>query len=149
MKQLVVKLSLPVDVTPEQAWNLIGAVDGVDKWFNSMIKSCRVEGNKRYCETKDGVLLKEDILQVDHQSRTFRFAIPEQDLLPAQNIVEVMQVKEGGSGKAIIECTATFEATEDKAEIAKESFRNLWSMAFKELEEYVLLNETIDSKAAP
>ena len=126
-----------MNVTPEQAWEVIGSVGGVDKWFGSMITSCKIEGKKRICETTDGMMLKEDILEVDHAQKTFRFAIPEQDMLPVTNIVETMQVKSGENGKALVEWSATFEATEENGAVAKEAFQNLWTMGLNEMEAYI------------
>ena len=131
------KISHQMDVTPEQAWEVIGSVGGVDKWFGSMIKSCKIEGKKRICVTADGTLLNEDILEVDHKQKRFRFAIPEQSMLPVQNIVETMQVTAGENGKAVVEWAATFEGTEADGTIAKEAFQNLWTMGLNEMEAYI------------
>lgn len=133
-----VEISHQINVTPEQAWKIIGAVGGVDKWFNSMIKSCRIEDGKRFCETADGIKLEEHILEVNHETRTFRFGIPKQDLLPVENIVEVMQVKEGEAGKTRVNWSATFEATEDNARVASDAFKNLWIAGLNEMEAYIL-----------
>lgn len=138
MKRTEEKISHPLNVSPEQVWKVIGSVGGVDKWFGSMIKSCRVEGDKRFCETADGIKLEEHILEVNHETKTFRFGIPKQDLLPVENIVETMQVKENGGGKAIVEWSATFNATEENAAVAGEAFRNLWKVGLTEMEAYIL-----------
>ena len=126
-----------MNVSPAQAWEVIGSVSGVDKWFGSMIKSCRVDGKKRICETADGMTLNEDILEINHDQRSFRFAIPEQEMLPVSNIVETMQVRTGEGGKALVEWSATFDATAENAAIAKEAFQNLWTMGLKEMEAYI------------
>lgn len=138
MKRTEEKINHLINVSPEHAWNVIGSVGGVDKWFNSMIKSCRVEGDKRFCETADGIKLEEQILEVNHETKTFRFGIPQQDLLPVENIIETMQVKENGQGKTLVEWSATFDATEENALIAGEAFRNLWKAGLTEMEAYIL-----------
>lgn len=124
-------------VNPLQAWEVIAAVGGVDKWFGSMIKSCRIEGQKRICETADGMLLKEDILEIDHENKVFRFAIPSQEMLPVENIVESMQVSKNSQGYTAITWSASFDATEANAGIAKEAFQNLWIMGLNEMEAYI------------
>lgn len=127
-----------MNVSPELAWNVIGAVGGVDKWFGSMIKSCRVEGDKRFCETADEIKLEEHILEINQETKTFRFGIPQQELLPVENIIETMQVKEDANGKALVEWSASFDASADNAALASEAFRNLWKAALMEMEAYIL-----------
>lgn len=126
-----------MNVTPEQAWEVIGSVGGVDKWFGSMITSCKIEGKKRICETTDGMMLNEDILEVNHTDKIFCFAIPEQGILPVTNIVETMQVRTGDNGKALVEWSATFDATKENGAMAKEAFQNLWTMGLNEMEAYI------------
>ncbi len=134
-----VKITHSIKVSPEQAWEVIGSVGGVDKWFGSMIKSCRIEGKKRICETADGMILNEDILEVDQENRLFRFAIPSQEMLPVGNIVESMKVDKNEEGHALITWSATFEAaTTENAEMADSAFRNLWVMGLNEMETYIL-----------
>ncbi len=134
------KISRQLAVSPDQAWEIIGAVGGVDKWFSSMIKTCKVENNKRFCQTAEGVDLIEDILEVNHETRTFRFAIPHQTMLPVQDIVETMTVQDDGTGKAIVEWSASFKATPENGVVAKEAFRNLWGMGLQEMEAYIQEN---------
>lgn len=140
MKTAQEKISLALKVSPEQAWQVIGAVGGVDQWFASMIKTCKVENGRRFCETTDGQQLTEEILEVDHASRTFRFAIPQQELLPVENIVETMTVKAGDNGQAVVEWSATFDTTDENEATAKEMFRNLWTMGLQEMEAFIQQN---------
>lgn len=134
-----VKITHSIQVSPEQAWEVIGSVGGVDKWFGSMIKSCRIEGKKRICETTDGMILNEDILEVDQENRLFRFAIPSQEMLPVGNIVESMKVDKNEDGYALITWSATFDAaTTENAEMASSAFQNLWVMGLNEMEAYIL-----------
>lgn len=137
MKQVKEKISQQIDATPEQAWEIIGSVDGVDKWFASLIKTCTYEDGKRSCETVDGLQLEEQVLEINHETKTFRFAIPQQEILPVENIIETMIVSEGTDGKAMIEWSATFEATEENAVIGQEAFRNLWTMGLNEMEAFI------------
>jgi len=137
MKQAEEKITHLLNVTPDQAWEVISAVSGVDKWFGSMIKSCRVENDKRFCVTADGKPLNEQILEINHETKTFRFAIPTQELLPVENIIETMKVKDE-NGKALVEWSGTFDATDENAPIAQEAFRNLWKMGLQEMETFIL-----------
>ena len=138
MKSLSQKISLPVQACPDAVWGVIGAVGGVDKWFSSMIESCKVEGDKRFCVTTDGIPLNEHVIHVDHEQREFKFAIPEQTFLPVTNIVEVMNVSEGSNGNSIVEWSATFDATAENGVIAQGAFEQVWTQGIKELEEYIL-----------
>lgn len=140
MKTIEEKISKQLAVTPDKAWEVIGAVGGVDKWFGSLIKTCRVENGKRFCQTADGIDLVEDILEINHETKTFRFAIPRQTMLPVEDIVETMNVRNDGNGKTIIDWYASFKATPENGEIAKEAFRNLWNMGLQEMETYIKQN---------
>ncbi len=137
MKTYHEKISKELNVTPEKAWEVIGAVSGVDKWFNSLIKSCRVDGDKRYCETGEGHQFTEDILEVNHEARIFKYAIPKQDMLPVENIIGTMSVDSNTAGLAIVNWSATFESASENAEMAQEAFINLWSMGLNDMEEYI------------
>lgn len=137
MKTYQEKISKELNVTPEKAWEVIGAVGGVDKWFNSLIKNCRVDGNKRYCETGEGHKFTEDILEVNHEARIFKYAIPKQDMLPVENIMGTMTVDSNNDGLAIVGWSATFESTPENAKMAQEAFVNLWDMGLKEMETYI------------
>ncbi len=137
MKTFQEKISKKLAVSPHKAWEIISAVDGVDKWFASMIKTCHVENDKRVCQTHDGETLEEQVLEINNTTRTFRFAIPKQSMLPIENIQETMKVVESEDGKAIIDWSATFDATATNAPIAQEAFRNLWHMGLTEMENFI------------
>ncbi|RIV36689.1 SRPBCC family protein [Flagellimonas lutimaris] len=137
MKPNQVKISRELNVSPEQAWDVIAAVEGVDKWFGSIIKTCDVVDGKRFCTTKDGVVLEEQILEVDNETKTFRFGIPKQEMLPVENIIETIMVTNNENGKAIIDWSASIEATNENATIAKEAFLNLWAMGLEEMENFI------------
>ena len=137
MRTVHEKITKEINVTPEEAWKVIGAVKGVDKWFSSIIKTCSVKDGKRFCETHDGIELEEDILELNHETRTFRFAIPQQDMLPVENIVEQMVVTEGENGNALIEWSGSFDATDENVSIASDALKGLWNMGLVELEKYI------------
>lgn len=125
-----------ISTTPESAWKVIGAVGGVDKWFAPLIQSCRVEGNKRFCNTEAGIL-NEDILEVDHQNRVFRYAIPEQKLIPVDNILGKIRVLEVENNKTAIEWSAAFDVLPEREAEAKEMFIGAWTMGIEGLERYI------------
>lgn len=137
MKKASEKISHSMAVAPELVWEIIGSVGGVDKWFGSMIKTCHVDGDKRFCETTNGVQLEEHILEVNHDTRTFRFGIPHQELLPVENIVETMQVKPGDNGNALVEWSASFEGSDQSIALARKAFRQLWHQGLSEMEAYI------------
>ncbi len=137
MKTTEEKLVFHMKASPEKVWNIIGKVGGVDQWFGSLIKSCKVEGDRRYCETADGIHLEEHILEVNNESRTFRFSIPEQDMLPIENLEEEMKVLNGEQNNSIVEWSATFNATPENSKIAKEALLNIWKMGLTEMETFI------------
>ncbi|WNJ20343.1 SRPBCC family protein [Pontibacter sp. G13] len=137
MKQYSAEIRQTLDVSPEAAWSVIGAVGGVDKWFNGLIKSCRVENGQRFCETADGLPLEEDILEVNHEEKVFRYGIPTQEMLPIQNILASMKIEEGAAGKSDITWSGTFDAEPADAEQAKEAIQGLWVMGLNSLEAYI------------
>ena len=137
MSQNQESISYTMNVRPEEAWDVISRVSGVDKWFGSLITSCRVDGDKRFCETAEGAQLIEDILEIDHDSRIFRYGIPQQEVLPVENIVGTMHVQDAENGKTLIEWSATFDATPENAQVAKEAFKGLWLMGLKDMESYI------------
>ena len=136
MKKSNEKVTVEVNAPAEKVWNIIGAVGGVDKWFAPVIKTCRVDGDKRYCTTDAGPLV-EDILEVNHQSKIFRYAIPEQNMIPVKNILGTMKVNDLGKGKSSVEWSATFDVEEDKEAQAKEMFRGAWTMGINGIEKLI------------
>lgn len=134
------QISKELNVSPEKAWKVIGAVEGVDKWFSSMITSCQVENGKRFCMTAQGIPLEEEILEVNHETRTFKFGIPTQGMLPASNIIETMTVRDNGNGKALVDWSAEFQATSENAPTVQEAFRGLWDAGLEEMEKFIHQN---------
>lgn len=137
MKTTHQKVSKEINATPEQAWDVIGAVGGVDKWFSSIIKTCRVEGSTRICETQDGFQLFENILEVNNSAKIFRYSIPEQEMLPIENIVAALKVTSSDSGNAIIEWSGSFLSTDDNSNMASEAIKGLWGMGIDGIENHI------------
>ena len=135
MKNSNHKISLTIDSTVQDAWGIIGAVNGVDKWLDP-ITSCRVEGNKRYCSTEAGEF-SEDILKVDHENKSFKYAIPVQNMIPVQNIIGEMKVLDAPGNKATIEWSWNFDVEATKEEAAKEAFTMVGNMGIKGIENYI------------
>ncbi|MBE9169972.1 SRPBCC family protein [Pleurocapsales cyanobacterium LEGE 06147] len=70
-------------------WATISSGGDVHQWF-PIIQSCRLEGSgegaSRFCTMIDGTELKERIVEVNHATRRFRYAI-DRHPLPAQDVV--------------------------------------------------------------
>ncbi|MBI3587463.1 MAG: SRPBCC family protein [Ignavibacteriales bacterium] len=137
MKKSEQTVSIPINVTPEAAWNVIGAVGGVDKWFAPVIRTCRVDGNKRHCTTDAGGFT-EDILKVDHVNREFHYAIPEQNMVPVKNIVGMMKVWQGENGMAVIDWHWKFDVEEETEAQAKEMLAGAGQMGISGIEKLIL-----------
>lgn len=109
MKQ--VSITQPVAVSAEKAWNILRTGTNLDKWI-PFIATCDLEGKgvgaKRVCTTADGKILKETILLVDESTRTFKYRIDEQNVLPTKNYVGTVSVIES-MGKTEIIWEANFE----------------------------------------
>lgn len=137
MQKSEAKISLALKVSTEEVWKVISSVDGVDKWFPSVIKSCRYENGKRYCETNDGIPLVENILEVNHGKMIFKFSIPEQAMLPVSNIEETMEVRQSENGETIVDWSGTWLVDKENEQSMIETFSNLWTMGLKEMEIYI------------
>lgn len=137
MQKSEAKISMALNVSIEEAWKVISSVDGVDKWFPSVIKSCRYENGKRYCETNDGIPLIENILEINHENRVFKFSIPEQTMSPVSEIEETMQVKKNEKGETIIDWSGTWLVEKENEQPMIETFSNLWTMGLKEMETFI------------
>ncbi len=129
------KISVAIDVPAEKAWEIVGAVDGVDKWL-APINTCRVEGDKRFCSTDDGAFT-EDILKVDDDNRELHYAIPQQNMMPISNILGMMKVRENND-KAIIDWQWEFDVEENTEEQAREMLSGVGQMGIKGIESLIL-----------
>lgn len=136
MKKSEQKVSIPIKVTPEAAWNVIGAVGGVDKWFTPIL-TCRVEGSKRYCSTEQGGFT-EDILKVDHANKEFHYAIPVQNMIPIKNIIGMMKVRQGEDGNAIVDWQWKFDVEEGTEAQAKEMLAGAGQMGISGIEKLII-----------
>ncbi len=133
MKKSNHRIVKSIDVTPDQAWKIIGAVDGVDQWL-APITACRVEGNQRICNTAEGEFT-EDILNVDHENRVLHYAIPKQHMIPVENIVGNMKVISGSNTK--VEWSWEFDVEESKEAEAREILATVGNMGISGIEELI------------
>ncbi len=138
MKRSNHKVEVTIGVTPASAWEVIGAVSGVDKWLGQ-ITSCRVEGNKRYCGTEHGEF-SEDILKIDHENKVLKYSIPQQHMIPVENIVGQFHVLEAEDNRATIEWSWNFDVTSDNEGKAKEMLSGIGNMGIKGIENYIISN---------
>ena len=136
MKKSSFTFSKEINITPEQAWKIIGAVNGVDKWVGP-ITACSVDGDKRVCATEEGSF-EEDILKIDHENRVFKYGIPKQHMVPVSNIIGQMSVTNGTNNHAIVTWTWNFDVTEENEAVAKETFNMLGTMGIDGIEQLVL-----------
>ena len=144
MKMSKKTVSKTISVSPEAAWQIIGAVSGVDKWFAPLIQTCKLEGNKRFCTTEGG-LLEEDILEVNHEDRIFRYSIPKQPIIPVENIFGTMKVLEAENNQTTIEWTAEFKVQAEKEAEAQQMFEDAYGMGIQGIENYILSQEVVQS----
>ncbi len=127
---------VPVDISTNKAWNIIGAVDGVDKWFAPLITTCEVNGDTRVCGLENGVTFTESIILVDHTNMIFRYDIPSQPLIPMTNLSASMRVIAGADGKTYIEWAGNYDVKpEDKNEVNK-MLLEAWETGIKGIEKH-------------
>lgn len=138
MKKSQFNIAATLDISPEAAWDVIGAVKGVDQWL-APITACRVEGNKRFCTTEGGEF-SEDILKIDHENRVFKYAIPTQHVVPVENIVGQMEVHTTDDGKAQVKWSWNYEVEEANDVQAQEVFGMMGNMGLQGIEAFVKQN---------
>lgn len=135
MKQASHKVQVTINAHPEAVWKLISSAKDVDKWL-APITSCRVEGNKRYCTTANGGF-EEDILDVDHDTWTFSYAIHEQNMLPVSHIKGAMHVKSIRPEITIVTWSWVYQVAEADEIGAKEGLTTVGTMGIKGIESLV------------
>lgn len=112
------KVSIEIESPVNEVWDVISAITGVENWFAPMITGSRREGDKRVCTTEGGEF-EEDIFEINHTTRTFRYGIPQQHMMPVQNILGTMHVREGAQSGSIVDWTWAFDVTAENEEQAK------------------------------
>ncbi|MTB52863.1 SRPBCC family protein [Lewinella sp. W8] len=110
MKKLV-QTSNPIQAPASEVWEHLRTGEGVNLWL-PMITSCRVEGDRRYCEAGDQPLT-ETILSSDDGDMTFRYSIEEQSLLPIEDIIGTMRVESVPPQTSILHWDLSFEVADE------------------------------------
>ena len=109
-----VETSHIVNAPIDSVWANISKASGVNEWL-PMIETCSLEGQgegaKRVCTTENGIL-KETILEIDHENKTFQYAIDEQTLFPIDDVVGTMMVKDD-NGKTRLDWTLAFSLQDE------------------------------------
>jgi hypothetical protein len=109
-----VKVRKVVDVKPQDAWNAIRAIGGLDRWFPVIAKRSvqgQGVGAKRVCELANGVTLVERVEQIDDAAQVFKYAITDAPL-PIRNYLGTVRVRDAGAGKSEIVWSAAFDVEE-------------------------------------
>jgi hypothetical protein len=138
-----VSITKSVDASSEKVWNIIQTGTNLDQWI-PFISACELEGKgvgaKRVCTMADGKVLKETILLVDENSRTFKYRIDEQNVLPTKNYTGTISVMDN-KGKTDVMWVADFEMTIEAAwpEVEK-GLTNLLTSAIAGLETAAKMN---------
>lgn len=112
------KVSIAISSPANEVWDIISALTGVENWLAPMITGSRLEGDKRVCTTEGGEF-EEDILEVNHSTKTFRYGIPKQHMIPVEDILGTMHVRNGTDGGSVVDWTWTFQVAEKNEEQAK------------------------------
>ncbi len=135
-EQTVVKT---INVKPNEAWKVIAAVTGVEKWLAPMITNSRVEGDQRICSTETGEFT-ENIKGVDHDNMVFNYEIPQQHLMPIENIVGQMKVTPAEDDQSTIQWNWKFDVKEENEEEAKNNLAMSGEMGIQGIENLILQN---------
>lgn len=139
MKKMSHQVELVVNANPKAVWKIIGSGENVDKWL-PVITSCRVEGNKRYCGTAEGSF-DEDILESNNETMTFRYLIPQQHMMPVENIEGTMQVTPINNESANVRWHWKFDIDENNFEAVTAGLSQLGEMGIKGIEALAQKNQ--------
>lgn len=137
MQAIQITTENPIAAPASAVWPHLRSGDGVDKWF-APITSCRVEGNRRYCEAGDAYL-KETILETNDDTMTFRYRIDEQTMMPVTGIVGGMRLESTGPESCVLHWDVNFVPNEGvPVDMLREQTTELYAIGAKGLEETVL-----------
>lgn len=134
MKRVSHQVEQQVQGPAERLWQLIRTGEKVDQWLPQVIKACRVEGTKRYCSTEDATF-EEDILLSDDEHRIFRYSIPQQPLLPVEDIIGQMEVTATGKEQSVVRWSWEFDVDPQNEEMVKDQMSMLGQMGIAGLQE--------------
>lgn len=114
MSKKKIKTSHTINAPIEKIWANISKASDVHKWL-PMIETCSLdgqgEGAKRVCTTENG-MLNETILKIDHENKTFQYAIDEQTLFPISDVVGTMLLSDD-NGKTVLEWNLDFSLQDE------------------------------------
>lgn len=139
MKRISHKVEMAINANPKAVWKIIGSGKDVDKWLEP-ITSCRVEGDKRYCGTTEGSFA-EDILESNDSTMTFRYFIPQQHMLPVENIEGKMQVNAINEERANVSWSWSFDIEESNIEAVQTGLSQIGEMGIKGIETLAQKNQ--------
>jgi uncharacterized protein YndB with AHSA1/START domain len=132
--------SQTIDVPPDAVWAVIAQGGDVHRWFGAAITTCELigegEGAARQCTMANGALLKERILEVDHDARRFRYAVDEH-LLPASDVIATITVTEANDGKTTVSWGADYAAAPGQDDLMQETLEALYVQGIQSLETYL------------
>ncbi|MFZ6013486.1 MAG: SRPBCC family protein [Bacteroidota bacterium] len=126
------------NVPAQKVWDIIGAVDGLDKWFAPVIKTCSVSGDKRTCGIDGDLTFDEMILLVDHKNMIFQYSIPTQPMIQMTDLMATMSVLVDNKGNGVIVWHGTYNVAKPKEAEVKEMLVGAWMMGAKGIETYIL-----------
>jgi uncharacterized protein YndB with AHSA1/START domain len=133
-------VSRTIAVPPNAVWAVIAQGGDVHRWFGAAITTCELTGEgesaARQCTMANGALLKERILQVDHDGRRFRYAVDEHPL-PASDVVATITVAEAPDGQTHISWGADYAAAPGQDVLMREALETLYAQGIQSLETYL------------
>lgn len=91
---------IDVDANVDMAWLKVADAGSVDKLI-SQIKTCRLEGDMRYCAMADGAQIVEQIVTIDNDNRRMAYRISGGDI-PFEFHAGSMQVVQRGTGARLL-----------------------------------------------
>jgi uncharacterized protein YndB with AHSA1/START domain len=106
-----VNVTKQINVPSAKVWDAISGIEGLDRWF-PIIQTCKVEGEgvgaTRFCGLGDGAELKENIEEINHAEKRFRYAITDSPL-PISNHMGTVEVSDADGGGSVVSWTAEFD----------------------------------------
>jgi len=132
-------VEIAVKGNADRLWSVVSAGTDMHKWLAPAITGCALTGAgagaERRIEMADGTVLKERILDVDHQERIFRYAIEEHPF-PARNVVGTIKVRRGLDGAVLISWGADYETGVETAAVLKEKMTEFYTAGLTSLAVY-------------
>lgn len=104
-----VSVSVPLNVSPEKLWEMIGGFNALPDWHPAVEKSeLDEEGQVRRLSLAGGGTMVERLQKIDNNERVYSYSI-EDSPLPVSNYISTIRVREDGDGKhSVVEWTSDF-----------------------------------------